>query len=183
MQGTEFSLMEWKSINFMKKLLQIQTDIIFLSKCKQMDIIPKGLKVKNPLQSTYHTDYADSLCHTLSKKLRNHLINILYNKQGKIKNELSKLDTHKVPQVHLFFLENVKSLHWSGVTGFNWDKNMDLSLGGFSSYGHLKRFVSKSTSEMDECKTIHIWMAPTEAEDIDFGKQMLCTGEYISTGP
>ncbi|EMP41287.1 Killer cell lectin-like receptor subfamily B member 1C [Chelonia mydas] len=36
--------MEWKSINFMKKLIQIQTDIIFLSKCKQMDIIPKGLK-------------------------------------------------------------------------------------------------------------------------------------------
>nr|XP_048685482.1 uncharacterized protein LOC125626461 isoform X2 [Caretta caretta] len=58
-----------------------------------MDIIPKGLKIKNPLQSTYHTDYADSLCHTLSKKLRNHLINILYSKQGKIKNELSKLDT------------------------------------------------------------------------------------------
>nr|XP_048688123.1 uncharacterized protein LOC125627729 [Caretta caretta] len=84
--------MEWKSINCMKKLVQIQTDIIFLSKCKQMDIVPKGLKVKNPLQSTYHTDYADSLCHTLSKKLRNHLINILYSKQGKIKNELSKLD-------------------------------------------------------------------------------------------
>ncbi|XP_073216398.1 protein FAM3B isoform X1 [Lepidochelys kempii] len=58
-----------------------------------MDIIPKGLKVKNPLQSTYHTDCADSLCHTLSKKLQNHLINILYSKQGKIKNELSKLDT------------------------------------------------------------------------------------------
>ncbi|EMP40265.1 hypothetical protein UY3_02428 [Chelonia mydas] len=36
--------MEWKSIDFMKKLIQIQTDIIFLSKCKQMDIIPKGLK-------------------------------------------------------------------------------------------------------------------------------------------
>ncbi|EMP27932.1 hypothetical protein UY3_14973 [Chelonia mydas] len=91
MQGTAFSHMEWKSINFMKKLVQIQTDIIFLSKCKQMDIRPKGLKVKNPLQSTYHTDYADSLCHTLSKKLlRNHLINILDSKQGKIK---------KVPQV------------------------------------------------------------------------------------
>ncbi|CAM4539289.1 unnamed protein product [Lepidochelys kempii] len=58
-----------------------------------MDIVPKGLKVKNPLQSTYHTDYADSLCPTLSKKLRNHLINILYSKQGKIKNELSKMDT------------------------------------------------------------------------------------------
>ncbi|CAM4555939.1 unnamed protein product [Lepidochelys olivacea] len=28
-----------------------------------------------------------------SKKLRNHLINILYSKQGKIKNELSKMDT------------------------------------------------------------------------------------------
>ncbi|CAM5112749.1 unnamed protein product [Eretmochelys imbricata] len=65
MQGTAFSRMEWKSINCMKKLAQIQTDIIFLSKCKQMDIVPKGLKVKNPLQSTYHTDYADSLCHTL----------------------------------------------------------------------------------------------------------------------
>ncbi|XP_048682969.1 uncharacterized protein LOC125625217 isoform X2 [Caretta caretta] len=92
MQGTAFSRMEWKSINCMKKLVQIQTDI-FLSKCKQMDIVPKGLNVKNPLQSTYHTDYADSLCHTLSKKLRNHLINILYSKQGKIKNELSKMDT------------------------------------------------------------------------------------------
>ncbi|EMP39560.1 hypothetical protein UY3_03156 [Chelonia mydas] len=45
MQGTEFSRMEWKSINFMKKLIQIQTDIIFLSKCKQMDIVPKGLKI------------------------------------------------------------------------------------------------------------------------------------------
>ncbi|CAM4539213.1 unnamed protein product [Lepidochelys kempii] len=93
MQGTAFSRMEWKSINCMNKLVQIQTDIIFLSKCKQMDIVPKGLKVKNPLQSTYHTDYADSLCPTLSKKLRNHLINILYSKQGKIKNELSKMDT------------------------------------------------------------------------------------------
>ncbi|EMP42522.1 Titin [Chelonia mydas] len=45
MQGTAFSRMEWKSINCMKKLVQIQTDIIFLSKCKQMDIVPKGLKV------------------------------------------------------------------------------------------------------------------------------------------
>ncbi|EMP37052.1 hypothetical protein UY3_05756 [Chelonia mydas] len=45
MQGMAFSHMEWKSINFMKKLIQIQTDIIFLSKCKQMDIVPKGLKV------------------------------------------------------------------------------------------------------------------------------------------
>ncbi|EMP39914.1 hypothetical protein UY3_02865 [Chelonia mydas] len=44
MQGTAFSRMEWKSINCMKKLVQIQTDIIFLSKCKQMDIVPKGLK-------------------------------------------------------------------------------------------------------------------------------------------
>ncbi|EMP26618.1 Histone deacetylase 4 [Chelonia mydas] len=38
-------------------LTQIQTDIILLSKCKQMDIIPNGLKVKNPLRSTYYTDY------------------------------------------------------------------------------------------------------------------------------
>ncbi|EMP25218.1 hypothetical protein UY3_17719 [Chelonia mydas] len=45
MQGTAFSRMEWKSINCMKKLVQIQTDIIFLSKCKQMDIVPKGLKI------------------------------------------------------------------------------------------------------------------------------------------
>ncbi|XP_065436162.1 kinesin-like protein KIF21B isoform X1 [Chrysemys picta bellii] len=44
MQGTAFSRMEWKSINLMKKLVQIQTNIIFLSKCKQMDLIPKGLK-------------------------------------------------------------------------------------------------------------------------------------------
>ncbi|EMP28924.1 Serine/threonine-protein kinase Nek1 [Chelonia mydas] len=43
MKGAEFSCMEWKSINFMKKLIQIQTDI-FLSKCKQMDIVRKGLK-------------------------------------------------------------------------------------------------------------------------------------------
>ncbi|EMP25145.1 hypothetical protein UY3_17826, partial [Chelonia mydas] len=45
MQGTAFNRMEWKSINCMKKLVQIQTDIIFLSKCKQMDIVPKGLKI------------------------------------------------------------------------------------------------------------------------------------------
>ncbi|EMP24980.1 hypothetical protein UY3_17948 [Chelonia mydas] len=51
MQGTEFSRMEWKSINFMKKLIQIQTDIIFLSKCKQMDIIPKGLKLRKSERS------------------------------------------------------------------------------------------------------------------------------------
>ncbi|EMP32614.1 hypothetical protein UY3_10260 [Chelonia mydas] len=44
MQGTEFSRMKWKCINFMEKLVQIQTDIIFLSKCKHMDIIPKGVK-------------------------------------------------------------------------------------------------------------------------------------------
>ncbi|CAM4539123.1 unnamed protein product [Lepidochelys kempii] len=53
----------------------------------------KRTEGKNPLQSTYHTDYADSLCPMLSKKLRNHLINILYSKQGKIKNEISKMDT------------------------------------------------------------------------------------------
>ncbi|EMP27789.1 CD2-associated protein [Chelonia mydas] len=44
MQGTAFSRMEWKSINLMKQLAQVQTDIIFLSKCKRMDIIPNGLK-------------------------------------------------------------------------------------------------------------------------------------------
>ncbi|EMP34852.1 hypothetical protein UY3_07989 [Chelonia mydas] len=93
MQGTEFSRMEWKSINLIKKLAQIQTDVICRSKRKQMDIIPNGLKVKNPLQLTYYTDYGERLCHTLSKKLRNHLISILYSRQEKIKNELSKLET------------------------------------------------------------------------------------------
>ncbi|XP_074809256.1 Fanconi anemia group C protein [Natator depressus] len=53
MQGTAFSRMEWKSINCMKKLVQIQTDIIFLSKCKQMDIVPKGLKHKFPLKAYF----------------------------------------------------------------------------------------------------------------------------------
>ncbi|EMP25929.1 hypothetical protein UY3_16925 [Chelonia mydas] len=67
MQGTEFSRMEWKSINFMKKLVQIQTDIIFLFKCKQMDIIPKGLKMSggifSPLENLCNLDNAN--CHPL----------------------------------------------------------------------------------------------------------------------
>ncbi|EMP38698.1 LAG1 longevity assurance like protein 6 [Chelonia mydas] len=53
LRGTAFSRMEWKSINCMKKLVQIQTDIIFLSKCKQMDIVPKGLKVEIYLLPLY----------------------------------------------------------------------------------------------------------------------------------
>ncbi|XP_065271269.1 olfactory receptor 10A2-like [Emys orbicularis] len=44
MQGTAFSRMEWKSINLMKKLAQVQTAISFLPKCKWMDIISNGLK-------------------------------------------------------------------------------------------------------------------------------------------
>ncbi|EMP40791.1 hypothetical protein UY3_01917 [Chelonia mydas] len=49
------------SINCMTKLVQIQTDIIFLSKCKQMDIVPKGLKtfLLNPgfVLEMAHLDY------------------------------------------------------------------------------------------------------------------------------
>ncbi|EMP25310.1 Zinc finger MYM-type protein 1 [Chelonia mydas] len=63
MQGTEFSHMKWKSINFMKKLVQIQTDIIFLSKCKQMDIIPKGLKAG--MQRNLLYDFIYGLNNTL----------------------------------------------------------------------------------------------------------------------
>jgi len=80
----------------MKKLARARSDFCFLSKCKQLDVIPQGLTIKNPLALTYNTPYSKQLCKEFSSKLRNHFISILYSKQQRLvstidilKNQLS----------------------------------------------------------------------------------------------
>ena len=72
-----------------KKLAQVRSDIYFMSECKQF--IPKGLKIKSPLESTYNTAYSNDLCLSLSFKLRNHLISIFYRKQEKLVCEINEI--------------------------------------------------------------------------------------------
>ncbi|KAJ7341625.1 hypothetical protein JRQ81_005951 [Phrynocephalus forsythii] len=93
MKGAALSQIEWRSISLTKKLAQVQIDI-FLTKCKQQDYIPKGLIIINPLKSTYSTDYGDRLCNTVSKKLLNQLIKILYSKQRRIQKDITVLEQH-----------------------------------------------------------------------------------------
>ena len=58
-----------------------QVRYFFMSKCKQLDLVLKGLLIKNPLETTYNTSLSSKLCLELSFKLRNHLINVFYSKQ------------------------------------------------------------------------------------------------------
>ncbi|EMP41336.1 hypothetical protein UY3_01438 [Chelonia mydas] len=72
MQGTALSRVEWKSINLMKKLAQVQTDIIFLSKCKWMDIMPNGLKIQTNTATPLIHGYDPSPDTCLMKKSFSH---------------------------------------------------------------------------------------------------------------
>ena len=81
---TIFSRKKWRLLNATKKLDQVRSDTYFMPKCKQMVVIPKGLKIKKPLESTYNTAYSSNLCLNLSFKFRNHLVSIFYRKQEKL---------------------------------------------------------------------------------------------------
>ena len=62
-----------------------------MSKCKQINVIPKGLIIKNSLASTYNTFYSQKLCQDFEIKLRNHLIKVLYSKQRHFVSQLESL--------------------------------------------------------------------------------------------
>ncbi|KAJ8034954.1 hypothetical protein HOLleu_21996 [Holothuria leucospilota] len=62
------------------KLAQTQSDIYFLTCCKKLDIVPKGLRLKNPLSSSGLPE-ASRICEQASVKLRNVALKLCYRKQ------------------------------------------------------------------------------------------------------
>ncbi|XP_070576158.1 uncharacterized protein [Ptychodera flava] len=83
---------------------------MFLSKCRKYTVIPKGLVVKNPLKNTFNTAYSEKLCRKFSEKIRNHLISVLYSKQGKLNSQVAdltdRLNNH--PSISVNELETIK---------------------------------------------------------------------------
>ncbi|XP_068135476.1 uncharacterized protein [Hyperolius riggenbachi] len=65
----------------LKKLAQLDSDIFFLSKCKKENLIPKGITIRNPVQHTFNTHFAQRLCFRTSERIRNHLIKVCYSKK------------------------------------------------------------------------------------------------------
>ncbi|XP_078061335.1 uncharacterized protein LOC144487148 [Mustelus asterias] len=74
-----------------KKIAHIDTDIKFLQTCKKADKIPKGLRITNPLRSTYNTDYAERLCRRTSLTLLKHLIHQLYSKRRSLETKIESI--------------------------------------------------------------------------------------------
>ena len=88
------SRLKWNIVDTTKKIAKVRSDIFFLSKCKQINVIPKGLIIKNPLASTYNTFYSRKLCQDFEIKLKNHLIKVLYSKQQHLVSQLESLKSN-----------------------------------------------------------------------------------------
>ena len=85
------SRLKWNIIDTTKKIAEVRSDVFFLSKFKQINVIPKGFIIKNSLASTYNTFYNRKLCQDLEIKLRNHLIKVFYSKQRHLVSQLESL--------------------------------------------------------------------------------------------
>ena len=70
------------------KLAQTRSDIYFLTKSKKLDIVPKGLRIKNPLKDTFKSRIADDICHRTSQRLRNLCLHESYKRQHKFQQRL-----------------------------------------------------------------------------------------------
>ena len=65
------------------KLAKTQSDIIFLTQCKKLDLFPAALKIHNPLQSWGKaTEYGERICRRASGLLRNAAIRSAYARQS-----------------------------------------------------------------------------------------------------
>ena len=75
----------------MIRLSKIQSDIVFLSRCKKFDIIPKGLRLKNPFkfQSNSLCIKGNYTCEKAERILRNTAINDAYRKQRLLEKEIN----------------------------------------------------------------------------------------------
>ena len=73
------------------RLSKIQSDIVFLSRCKKFDIIPKGLRLKNPFkfQSNSLCIKGNYTCEKAERILRNTAINDAYRKQRLLEKEIN----------------------------------------------------------------------------------------------
>ena len=74
---------------YIYRLAKTRSDIYFLSSCKRLDVIPNGLKLKNPLRSTFpHCNSAEEICRRASEKLRNLALRGAYRRQNSIGKKL-----------------------------------------------------------------------------------------------
>ncbi|PIK62509.1 hypothetical protein BSL78_00515 [Apostichopus japonicus] len=74
----------------LNKLARTRSDIVFLSQCKQLNIVPKGLRIRNPLHSGDKRidSISDAICSRASHQLRNHALKFAYTKQNRLSKEL-----------------------------------------------------------------------------------------------
>ena len=81
----------WDGINTTRRLVHVDSDILFLSHCRQHNLIPKGLQIKNPLQHTHNSDFARKLCARTSQRLMNHRTHQLYCKRNSLQVQKTRL--------------------------------------------------------------------------------------------
>ncbi|KAM5182215.1 uncharacterized protein ACMZJ9_002590 [Mantella aurantiaca] len=107
MEDTVYSHMEKKLTNLITKETQINSDIFFLSRCKKRNLIPHGLRIKNPCATTLNSPYAEGLCKHTSEKLRNNLIHKLYGKRITIRNQKQLI----IKKLHNLYQESTQWIH------------------------------------------------------------------------
>ena len=76
-----------------ERIAQKDSDISYLQTCKKRDIIPKGLRIHNPLTNTCNSQFAVDLCKQTSMRLRNHLIHLMYSQRKRLEDTLNSLIT------------------------------------------------------------------------------------------
>ncbi|KAJ8023245.1 hypothetical protein HOLleu_35605 [Holothuria leucospilota] len=118
--------------------------------CYKLDLIPKGLRVKNPL-SYQSSPAAANICRQASAKLRNVALSLSYNKQRKLNETISnndwKRNIHPQSQqeaVQHFFKEAYSShlLHKRDWTS-NANRNRYIDCFTDSVEQHLRDFLNE----------------------------------------
>ena len=89
--NTAYNRLKGRVICIAKKIAQADSDLKFLTRCKKCGVIPKGLKLRNPLQNTLNSRYAEVVCYNTSSKLLKHLIHLQYKKR--------RLQHHKIEEL------------------------------------------------------------------------------------
>ena len=103
---------QWNVLNSYAKLATINSQIFFLLECKKADKVPKGLRIKNPLESTYNSRYSRELIDRSSEKLRNHVIDISFNQKNKLKQSIELQKANLSPNELTAVFEREISTHY-----------------------------------------------------------------------
>ncbi|XP_056424537.1 uncharacterized protein LOC130363151 [Hyla sarda] len=167
MEDTAYSRLTTQIFKLTRKETQLHSDIYFLSHCKKRRLIPKGLRIKNPVATTHNSQYAQDLCQRTSKKRRNHLIHLLYRKIQDIQNTKTSLlqllqeqDQHMAKQVGM----DMQNFHNHQIRDLFMKKNKKLGKLSQNFYKHQTERNIRITTNNRRTETTN---GPTTTPDIN----------------